>query len=177
MTERNPEIEAQAVKVLGYTPDQAKRKTMAQLQRELKKASTLSPKKKAVTFEDEKRRASTSGDFLDDIQQIHKCLRAKIRFTTQLEQDADFSGDDLAEWHKSIARTRRRLEKIIHRHAGDQVGGGSGDLNEWLHRREAKVDEMKSMGLLDRELLEKWEAKHQVIREICRVTNEEYELK
>jgi len=156
--ERDPELEAKAVKLLGYTAEQVKRKTMAQLKSELGD----SPKrKKTVTFRRSTSSSRDAVDYLDEASRIHRCLRAKIRFTSQLEQDPDFSKDDLREWDESIRRTRKRLEKCIQR------GGATGDLNEWIKRREAKVAEMDRMGLVDKELLEKWQAKHDAVREMC----------
>jgi hypothetical protein len=114
---RDAELEKRAVAELGYTMDQVKRKTMAQLTTELAATSSstnvkhspppkspegASPphrRKKAVTFSPEARGERSDAVALDTIYQIHQTLRAKQKFTAQLERDPDFSARDLEEWH------------------------------------------------------------------------------
>jgi hypothetical protein len=173
---RDVELEKRAVAELGYTMDQVKRKTMAQLTTELAAAADSaddaskhekSPedaphrRKKAVTFSPEARGERSDAVALDTIYQIHQTLRAKQKFTAQLERDPDFSARDLEEWHASIGRTSDRLNKAL------ESAGGE-DLRARWERRAAKVREMDRLGLLDEELLAVWMQKQKLLERICR---------
>jgi hypothetical protein len=276
MTERDPQVETDAARVLGYTIDQVKRKTIAELKKELKEAGTTTGRQakreknvKTVTFNNhgplptlnptahllgqssrshrgddddnfntsrhdehrerdqeseryqeskrendreskskrktdreskkekdwdsdreskgerdqdrnqdsdrrkgyrdneqgrETRRSGRSD--IDNVVELHHLLLAKTKFTVQLERDPDFSRADMAEWEKSIERTRQRLDQAINHN--DANGGGSDELRKLWKRREAKIAEMQEMGLLDDELLKVWHSKQNLLKQIYR---------
>jgi len=226
MGERDPEVETEAARILGYTPDQVKRKTIAELKKELKEArpetsrhdsgTSSKTKLRNVTFaptqesqeaprsrgtegrkkkeivgqislspttrrsrswssedrgdrrEDHKKddRKYDDGD-LSDIVDLHHVLRAKVKFTVQLEKDDDFSLADLAEWDKSVERSRERLNRALER--ADLTANGGADLKKLWKRREEKIAEMQDMGLLDAELIRVWKAKQSLLKQIYHV--------
>jgi hypothetical protein len=100
------------------------------------------------------------------VVELHHLLLAKTKFTVQLERDPDFSRADMAEWEKSIERTRQRLDQAINHN--DANGGGSDELRKLWKRREAKIAEMQEMGLLDDELLKVWHSKQNLLKQIYR---------
>lgn len=96
-----------------------------------------------------KKKQDKNVDTKNLIQQ-RELLDAKLRFTKQLEQDDDFTRDDLADWNESIERLEKELresDQIIER-----------KLETWKRKQE-KIEEMDSMGLLDEELKRTWQRK------------------
>lgn len=139
---RNPEIEAAAVAKLGYTPAQVKRRTVAQLTKELEKLRAPS---KEVTF-------SAAGR----IRELERRLRAKQDYTDTLEQDEDFSEGDLDDWDDSIQALQDQVDQFYEAHGAE--------LRELYERRQKKLHDMEQQGLLEPTLARKWAEKQKRLR-------------
>jgi hypothetical protein len=106
----------------------------------------------------------TENDHLNHLMELHHVLRAKVKFTAQLERDPDFSQSDLIEWDKSVERSRRRLNDALAK--SELSANGGADVKKLWKRREEKIAEMQDLGLLDGELLKAWQAKQNLLKQI-----------
>lgn len=177
---RDSTLELAAMEQLGYTVDQIKRKTIAQLQRELQKhakeqqhtpsplrnvdsgssssstsnsTSNSSAGKKRVTFELEQ---LDSGAVDEDpvvvIRRLEATIHLKEAFTATLEQDSDFTDDDLVDWHASIEQLQNQLGHYRTAHAER--------LQKLWERKQSKLKAMEQQGLLEpKSLAQKWAQK------------------
>lgn len=156
---RNVAVESAALEKLGYTVDQVKRKTIAQLTKELQEVATnakevTSPnRKKRVTFNREVSPPLRRNSVDALLQGVERVLRAKQAYTTTLEEDDDFTDADLHDWHQSIETLKRHAEQLRGSH-----------LRALWERRQEKIKEMESHGLLEASLAQKWAEKQQQLR-------------
>jgi hypothetical protein len=81
------------------------------------------------------------------LAEMTKLLAAKMNFTQQIENDDDFTREDLYDWEQSISRLEREI--IQYKKSVESK-------KEAWKRKQAKIEEMDEMRLLDDQLRAKW---------------------
>lgn len=84
------------------------------------------------------------------LRDLKRKLQAKINMTRMLEEDEDFTVDDMVEWNESVSR----LEDEI----ADMGIDYEKQMAMWKRKQE-KIEEIDSLGLLDETLKSLWKQK------------------
>ena len=100
----------------------------------------------------------------DEVFKLHKLLQGMVKFTDQLEADPDFSDLEIQEWHDSMSYVQRRLSNLVKK----------GDLYKKWERREAKIEEMIRIGVLEDGLAKRWKMRQATIKEAILDVQEVY---
>ncbi len=148
---RNPEVEELAQEKLHYSVEEVKRRTIAQLQKELNglRKSNVSDKSPGSGLKTPPHR-HIGGAYIRTLKKLYEQKRAMFSL---LEEDSDFDDEDLQDWEESLQRLKNEIQTYSKRYEHALV-------EKWERKRE-KLKQLEDEGLLDEIIGEKWAKKHE----------------
>jgi len=166
---RDPQVEEMAQEKLHYSMEEVKRKTIAQLQKELnalRKSNVMddddddntsppeskkSQKSKLRSAEDGKKtppHTHIGGAYIHSLKKLYEQKRTMFAL---LEEDSDFDDEDLQDWEDSLYRLKAEINNYSRRYEQELV-------ERWERKRE-KLKQLEDEGLIDEQLGVKWSRK------------------